>query len=155
MIDVEVQLASANAGIPDEAQLCAWAKAAVQGRRAQAELVIRVVDEAESAELNGAYRGKHQPTNVLSFPFEVPPGVPCDHLGDLVVCAPVVEREALEQHKTLDAHWAHMLVHGVLHLLGYDHVDDEQATTMETEEIRILQSLGYLDPYAESRREAE
>lgn len=149
MLEVELQLASDSGAVPDEAQIRRWAEAALAGKREDAELVVRVVDEAESAELNGTYRGKDQPTNILSFPFEVPPDVPCSHLGDLVVCAPVVKREAAEQGKALDAHWAHMVVHGVLHLLGYDHVEDEAAEAMESEEIRIMQSLGYSDPYRE------
>lgn len=146
MIDVELQQASNS--VPDEAQMRVWVEAALKATRETAELVVRVVDEAESSELNGTYRGKSQPTNVLSFPFEVPPGVPCTHLGDLVVCAPVVEREAAEQNKSVESHWAHMVVHGVLHLLGYDHIEDDQAIIMEAEEIRIMQSLGYFDPYS-------
>lgn len=149
MLDLELQLASASRAVPDEAQVRRWAEAALAGKRGEAELVVRVVDEAESAELNGTYRGKDKPTNVLSFPFEVPPDVPCSHLGDLVVCAPVVEKEAAEQGKTVESHWAHMVIHGVLHLLGYDHIEDEAAEAMESEEIRIMQSLGYLDPYRE------
>lgn len=148
MIEVEVQQASSSAAVPIEARVKAWVEAALQGKRDEAELVVRVVDEAESAELNGTYRGKDYPTNVLSFPFEAPPGVPCSHIGDLLVCAPVVEREAAEQGKPAEAHWAHMVVHGVLHLLGYDHMDDTEAAAMESEEVRIMQSLGYSDPYA-------
>ncbi|BBL72697.1 rRNA maturation RNase YbeY [Methylogaea oryzae] len=148
MIDLEIQLACDGAQVPGEARFRQWAEAALQDKRDEAELVIRVVDETESAELNGEYRGKDYPTNVLSFPFEAPPGVPCSHIGDLVICAPVVEREAAEQDKPAEAHWAHMTVHGVLHLLGYDHMDDAEAEVMEAEEIRILQSLGYSDPYA-------
>lgn len=150
MIEVELQQASSSAAVPDEDCIKAWVDAILRGKREEAELVVRVVDEAESAELNGTYRGKDYPTNVLSFPFETPPGVPCGHLGDLVVCAAVVEREAAEQNKPPQAHWAHMVVHGVLHLLGYDHGDDEQAAIMETEEIRIMKTLGYSDPYQQS-----
>lgn len=149
MVDVELQLASTSRSVPDEARIRDWAIAALAGKREAAELVVRVVDEAESAELNGTYRGKDKPTNVLSFPFEVPPDVPCTHLGDLLVCAPVVEREAAEQSKTLESHWAHMVIHGVLHLLGYDHIEDDEAEAMEAEEVRIMQSLGYSDPYRE------
>jgi probable rRNA maturation factor len=114
------------------------------------ELVVRVVDEMESAELNQQYRHKSGATNVLSFPFEVPPGVPLEELplGDLVVCAPVIQREAREQDKTEGAHWAHMVVHGVLHLLGLDHIDPQQAVVMEEKEVGILKQLGISNPYA-------
>jgi probable rRNA maturation factor len=106
-----------------------------------------VVDEAESATLNAQYRGKQGPTNVLSFGFDSPPGVDVPLLGDLVICAPVVVREALEQGKPGQAHWAHMTIHGVLHLLGYDHQTPEQAQIMEALEIAALADLGYADPY--------
>lgn len=111
------------------------------------EITIRVVDETESQELNSAYRGKDKPTNVLSFPFEQPPGLNLPLLGDLVVCQSVVATEAEQQNKTLTAHWAHMLVHGTLHLLGYDHINDEEAEQMESLEVQILNSLGIDDPY--------
>ena len=131
--------------VPGEDQFQCWAVAAAP--EGEAELSIRLVDEAESAELNHTYRHKTGPTNVLSFPCEVPPGVPCTLLGDLVICAPVVEREALEQHKLPEAHWAHMVVHGVLHLRGYDHIEDADAVEMESLEIQILSRLGYPNPY--------
>ncbi len=149
-IDVEVQqIADATTAIPAEAVLRDWVAAALAGRRETAEVTLRIVDEAESAELNETYRHKRGPTNVLSFPFEAPPGVTLPLLGDLVICAPVVAREAQEQGKPAEAHWAHMVVHGCLHLLGYDHLDEEEATVMETLEIEILGALGYPDPYAE------
>lgn len=148
MINVELQNASASADVPVEDDLRRWAAAAV--KRAAAEIVIRVVDEDESAELNGHYRYKSGPTNVLSFPFEAPPGVETDILGDLVICAPVVEREAREQCKTPAAHWAHMVVHGVLHLQGYDHIEEEEAQRMEAEEIALLRGLGFANPYEEA-----
>ena len=97
--------------------------------------------------MNQRYRSKSGPTNVLSFPFEDPPGVESDELGDIVVCAPVVDREAVEQGKTAQEHWAHMVVHGVLHLCGYDHIDDKDADEMENEETRILTGLGFPAPY--------
>jgi len=147
MIHIELQNASSSTQLPTEDELSCWAKAATA--RTEAEIVVRVVDEAESAELNGQYRGKSGPTNVLSFPFEAPPGMDTDILGDLVVCAPVVEREAQEQNKPLTAHWAHMLVHGVLHLQGYDHIEDSEADIMEAEEIGILSGLGFPNPYEE------
>ena len=147
MIHVELQNLSISPRVPTEQTLQAWAVAAI--RRADAEVVIRVVDTEESAELNRHYRQKIGPTNVLSFPFEAPPGISSEILGDLVICAPVVEAEAAEQGKPLQAHWAHMVVHGVLHLQGFDHVDDKEASVMESEEIAILAGLGFLDPYEE------
>lgn len=148
MIHVELQNASASTWLPGEDELFRWVEAATQ--RKQAEIVIRVVDEEESAELNGQYRGKPYPTNVLSFPFEAPPGVESEILGDLLVCAPVVEREAKEQGKPLSAHWAHIVVHGVLHLQGYDHIEDGEADIMEAEEIAILSRLGFTNPYEDA-----
>ncbi|MBS1213154.1 MAG: metal-dependent hydrolase [Proteobacteria bacterium] len=147
MIEVELQNVSDSAAVPDQQTLQLWARSATQ--RDRAEIVIRVVDEAESADLNEHYRHKVGPTNVLSFPFEAPPGVETPILGDLVICAPVVEREAREQEKALAAHWAHMVVHGVLHLQGYDHVEENEALIMEAEEIAILRRLGFTNPYEE------
>ncbi|MEW6647703.1 MAG: rRNA maturation RNase YbeY [Pseudomonadota bacterium] len=148
MIDLDLQIASAASGLPAEDDFRSWVEAALAGRRAEAELTIRVVDEEESAELNGTYRHKQGPTNVLSFPFEAPPGVALPLLGDIVICAPVVAREAQEQDKTAAAHWAHMTVHGCLHLLGYDHIDPAEAEIMENLERDVLSALGYADPYA-------
>ncbi len=145
---LEVQYVSEADGLPGEADFGRWAGAALTGRAVSAGLVIRLVDEAESRELNRRYRGKDRPTNVLSFPFEAPPGVPSEHLGDLVICVPVVRREAREQGKPEAAHWAHLTVHGVLHLLGCDHQDEVEAREMEALETRILAGLGYGDPYA-------
>lgn len=116
-----------------------------QGERL--EITVRVVENAESQTLNDTYRGKDNPTNVLSFPFEQPPGLNLPLLGDLVVCQSVVKQEAAQQKKPIDAHWAHMLVHGTLHLLGYDHINDEEAEEMERLEVQILNSLGIDDPY--------
>ena len=110
--------------------------------------MVRAVDEAEGRRLNHEFRGRDRATNVLSFPFEPPPGVALDHLGDLVICAPVVAREASAQGKPAAAHWAHMVVHGMLHLQGYDHETDEQAADMEGRETRILTALGFAAPYA-------
>lgn len=153
-IDLDLQLASELTDLPSLEQLTLWSQHAIQIQGNQEdkqvkELTIRVVDEAESQELNGTYRGKEKPTNVLSFPFEAPEHVELSLLGDLVICAPVVEREASEQKKSLEAHWAHMVVHGVLHLQGYDHVNDTDAEVMEGLEIAILNALGYTNPYAE------
>lgn len=148
MIHVELQNASASETVPSEEDLQRWSEAAV--KRENAEIVIRVVDDEESAELNQYYRHKSGPTNVLSFPFEAPPGVPTDILGDLVICAAVVEKEAQEQGKPLAAHWAHMVVHGILHLQGFDHIEENEALIMESEEIAILSGLGFANPYEEA-----
>jgi probable rRNA maturation factor len=147
MIGLTLQRACTEA-VPDEAEFRAWAEAATE--RQDAEVVIRIVDADESAELNSAYRGKTGPTNVLSFPFLVPAGVPNTLLGDLVICAPVVAREAQEQGKPARAHWAHMVVHGMLHLQGHDHIEDAEAEAMESREIEILQGLGIENPYLET-----
>lgn len=145
---LEVQRASTMPGLPSDESLQLWAEAALEpAADAEAELVIRLVDEAESGELNGLYRHKQGATNVLSFPFEAPPGVATAILGDLVICAGVVEREAEEQGKSLESHWAHMVVHGTLHLQGYDHLDEIQALNMESREIAILDGLGFPNPY--------
>ncbi|MEK9765353.1 MAG: rRNA maturation RNase YbeY [Thalassolituus sp.] len=152
---VDVQIADEVAdhnGLPSEEQLTLWAEAALAGRTsfAEPELTIRLTDEEESQELNNEYRGKDKPTNVLSFPFEAPPEVPIELLGDLIICVAVVEREAQEQNKTSEAHWAHMVIHGCLHLLGYDHIKDDEAEEMEALERTILASLGYPDPYLDA-----
>ncbi len=145
-LQVDLQLASDAADIPAAEQFQAWADAALQATT-PAELTIRVVDSEESAELNQTYRHKAGPTNVLSFPFEseVPLEIPL--LGDLVICAPVVQQEAQQQSKTIQAHWAHMVVHGVLHLQGFDHQTQSEAQEMETLEIQILADLDFSNPY--------
>lgn len=138
--DIVVQRAGVPArGLPSASSLRAFAQAALP--RKAGELTIRIVSDRESRTLNHQYRGKDKPTNVLSFQGDA--GV----LGDLVICAPVVQREAAEQGKSLRAHWAHMVVHGCLHLQGYDHESDADAQKMEAREIRILSSLGFDDPY--------
>ena len=136
--------------LPTEEQLTLWASTALKGRTdfEEPELTIRLTDEEESQALNSEYRGKDKPTNVLSFPFEMPPGIPLELLGDLIICVSVVEQEAQEQAKTTEAHWAHMVIHGCLHLLGYDHIKDDEAEEMEALERDLLASLGYPDPYA-------
>lgn len=148
-LEVEVQIATESEELPTEEDFILWVRAALLGREAPAELVIRIVDEPESRQLNHDYRGKDGPTNVLSFPFQAPPEVPSELLGDLVICAPVVVKEAREQGKQAWAHWAHMVVHGVLHLQGYDHQTDEEAEQMEGLERTILQRLHFSDPYNE------
>lgn len=149
-LDLDLQIALDMPGLPSEADLRHWAEAALVGAAhlKDTELTIRIVNEVESAALNETYRHKQGPTNVLSFPFEPPPGMETPLLGDIVICAPVVLREAVQQGKTPAAHWAHLVAHGVLHLLGYDH-DEEQAEAMESLEVRILEGLGYPDPYGE------
>ncbi|MFZ7198385.1 rRNA maturation RNase YbeY [Avibacterium avium] len=145
---VDLQIAAENSeNLPTEQQFQQWATVAVQAENLQPEITIRVVDEAESQSLNATYRGKDYPTNVLSFPFECPEEVELPLLGDLVICRQVVEREAQEQGKLLMAHWAHMVVHGCLHLLGYDHIEDAEAEEMESLETEIMQDLGFADPY--------
>lgn len=135
-----VQFASSLTPIPTANQFRKWAKAAL---RVDTEATIRIVDENEGRALNLAYRGKDYATNVLTFPLAEMPHL----IGDIVICAPVVEKEALEQSKSLEAHFAHLTVHGVLHLHGYDHEDAHQAELMESIEIQILAKLGYANPY--------
>ncbi len=126
-----------------------WATAALRNERETAELSVRIVDDQESAALNQQYREKSGPTNVLSFPFDAVTPEPLPILGDLVICAPVVIREAQQQEKLVEAHWAHMCVHGVLHLLGYDHAGDADAQVMEALETTILLDMGFPAPYSE------
>jgi probable rRNA maturation factor len=147
MIDLDLQIATDAADLPSEAQFRLWVETALKGQREEAELTIRIVDDEEGAELNETYRGKQGPTNLLSFPFEAPPGVPLPLLGDIVICAPKVAREAAEQGKPLEAHWAHLTLHGCLHLLGYDHLEPEEAEAMEALETELLAALGYANPY--------
>lgn len=144
---LSVENASRESGVPAEADLRRWVEATLAGRRVEAELSIRIVDEVEGAALNATYRHKQGATNVLSFPAELPAGVPLPVLGDLVICAPVVTREAQEQGKPPEAHWAHLVVHGCLHLLDFDHETEIQAAEMESLERNILAGMGYPDPY--------
>ncbi|OBY53972.1 rRNA maturation RNase YbeY [Aggregatibacter aphrophilus] len=145
---IDLQIAcEQESGLPTAEQIEQWATAAVQPQSDEVEMTVRIVDEAESHALNLNYRGKDRPTNVLSFPFECPDEVELPLLGDLVICRQVVEREAQEQDKSLMAHWAHMVVHGSLHLLGYDHIEDDEAEEMESLETQIMTGLGFADPY--------
>jgi probable rRNA maturation factor len=146
-LEMEIQNATADPDLPAEADFARWVQAALPQDQAQVELVIRLVDEPESRRLNLAYRGQDRATNVLSFPFEPPPQVATSLLGDLVICAPLVRQEARAQGKSELAHWAHLVVHGVLHLQGYDHQTDPQAQHMEALERSILQRLHFPDPY--------
>ncbi|MBY5921900.1 rRNA maturation RNase YbeY [Ferrimonas balearica] len=147
-MDLDLQLAIEADNLPSQAQLEGWAALALADRP-DAELTIRITDEAESQQLNRDYRGKDKPTNVLSFPFEAPPGIDLPLLGDLVICAAVVAREAEEQHKAPMDHWAHMVIHGCLHLIGYDHIEDDEAEEMESLERQLLAQIGIADPYQE------
>jgi probable rRNA maturation factor len=113
----------------------------------RAELTIRLVDAEEIQQLNNTYRHKDKPTNILSFPFEAPEFIPLDLLGDLVICHAIIEKEAIEQQKQLTAHWAHIIIHGVLHLIDYDHIEDTEAEAMEALEIEIMQQFGFANPY--------
>ena len=150
-LDVSVSYAAPRAGLPAAVSFRRWVAAALDGRIREADLAIRIVSAKEGRALNRHYRGKDGATNVLSFPAELPEGLPADMkmplLGDIVLCAPVIAKEAREQKKLLTAHYAHMTVHGALHLLGWDHNDDREAECMEQLEREILAGLGIADPY--------
>ncbi|MDG1693275.1 MAG: rRNA maturation RNase YbeY [Porticoccaceae bacterium] len=147
-IILDIQSASSSEDIPDEHSIKCWVTAAVGLKTGDTELSVRIVDEPEGKALNETYRGASGPTNVLSFPFDVEIPEPLPLIGDIVICAPVVAREAKQQNKDLKAHWAHMIIHGVLHLLGYNHQNDSEAVIMETLETEIMQTLGFPPPYA-------
>ena len=146
MISVDLQNDEGFDSVPDIAQFLLWVKAAIQNDYDELEQTIRIVDEVEIQDLNVQYRGKDVPTNILSFPSEMP-HVDYHYLGDLVICAPVVLSEAEQQGKEIDAHWAHLIVHGMLHLQGYDHESETEAEKMESLEVKILSTLGYSNPY--------
>lgn len=146
-IELGVQNASTSCAVPPRQSLQRWVSAATGNRVQNVELCIRIVDEPEMAQLNEQYRHKHGSTNVLAFPQYAAAEVGCDLLGDIVICAPVVEREAKQQGKSSPAHWAHIVVHGVLHLLGYDHNEEAQAQRMEQLETEILTTLEFPPPY--------
>lgn len=152
-LDIDLQIACDGHAVPSAPQFSRWVAQALQEAEYDAtgdiptELTLRIVDSRESQTLNMTYRGKDRSTNVLSFPFEAPEDIPLALLGDLIICAPVVEQEAAEQNKALEAHWAHMVIHGTLHLLGYDHIDEQDAEIMETLEVQTLANLGFADPY--------
>lgn len=144
---LDLQMASSATDIPPQAQFAVWATAALQSPVGDEELTVRVVDEAEIQDLNRTYRGKDKPTNVLSFPADLPDDVELHLLGDLIICAGVVAQEAKAQGKAIQAHWAHMVIHGTLHLQGYDHIDPDDAEIMEQLEIDILARQGVANPY--------
>tara|TARA_R110001592_G_scaffold300329_1_gene571490 strand:+ start:2596 stop:3063 length:468 start_codon:yes stop_codon:yes gene_type:complete len=148
---IDLQLATEHEHCPTLSQLSKWVDATLAATEAipTSEMTIRIVDKEESRSLNHQYRGVDKATNVLSFPFDAPPGIELNLLGDLVICAPVVEKQAKEQGKSQISHWAHLVIHGTLHLLGYDHIEDDEAEVMESLEIAIMNTLGYPDPYQE------
>lgn len=159
VVTLDLQIAhSADASaldVPSHQQCSSWIAAVLAEHGIeQAELTIRTVDSSESQMLNATYRGKDKPTNVLSFPFESDIPLPVPLLGDLVICVPVMTQEAQEQGKSLDEHWAHLIVHGTLHLLGYDHIEDNEATEMERLEIKILSLFHIADPYTKEPSES-
>lgn len=155
-LDLVVQNDDAIGNVPEETQILNWAQAAIN-RAGTAllhhdpyEFTVRVIGLEESQGLNHDYRGKDYPTNVLSFPFEAPADVDVAILGDLAICAPIVANEAQEQGKSLTAHWAHMVIHGTLHLLGFDHIDDDEAEQMEALETELLAGFGFPNPYGDA-----
>ncbi|WP_076418432.1 rRNA maturation RNase YbeY [Colwellia sp. UCD-KL20] len=148
-VQLDVQIACENQTLPSIEQLQLWTDTALSTIENAPELTIRLVETKESQQLNHQYRQKDKPTNVLSFPFEVPEGIDINLLGDLIICADVVIQEAQEQNKKCDDHWAHLVIHGCLHLLGYDHIKENEATEMESIEIKLLSTLGIDNPYQE------
>jgi len=147
-MSVSESLESEDEDIPDAAEVQHWAEQACLCED-QVIASVQVVDGDEMRELNSTWRGKDRPTNVLSFPMQSPEEVDLNILGDLALCAPVINTEARQQHKPVNAHWAHMVVHGMLHLQGYDHIEEQQAEEMEALEIRILDQLGFDNPYVQ------
>ena len=154
---VEIQNVSGFEPLPKAVAIRSWAVLPFSGVKRNGELTVRIVGAQESAVLNGKYRDKRGPTNVLAFPSDAP-NLPCAELlplGDLVICAELVAREAAEQGKALEAHWAHIVIHGTLHLLGYDHETESAARRMEQRERELLAQLGFSDPYEASATRAK
>ena len=151
MNDIEIQRVLESEGQPGQHHIQLWVNAALADVEQDTEIVVRIVDELESAELNQQYRHKPGPTNILSFPVEVPEGIELNLLGDLVICAPVLNKEAFELGMLSAHQWVHIIIHGVLHLLGYDHIHDDDAELMESKEIAILQQLHINNPYTEGQ----
>ena len=146
-ITLDLQVVHPSENLPTAQEFQTWVDTALLPYNKPFELTIRIVANEESQQLNHQYRDKNKPTNVLSFPFEVPDGIELDLLGDLVIAADVVSQESIEQNKNLTAHWAHMVIHGCLHLLGFDHISDDEADEMESIEIQLLAKLGFKNPY--------
>jgi probable rRNA maturation factor len=146
---LDFQMVSESKQLPAQGLFKKWVDTVLQDESQNSEIVIRIVDEQEMIQFNVQYREKTGSTNILSFPFDPPEGVDSDLLGDLLICAPVIEAEARQQNKQLEHHWAHMVVHGVLHLIGYNHIDELEAEEMEALEIKILRSIKIDDPYEE------
>ncbi|MCP4791366.1 MAG: rRNA maturation RNase YbeY [Gammaproteobacteria bacterium] len=157
---IDLQIATQEQDLPSHEQFQQWVSLASEGQTTQSDITIRLVDDAESQQLNADYRGKNQPTNVLSFPaqmdeFEAEFSIPelieeaggMGYLGDLVINAAIVKREALQQNKEAMEHWAHLVIHGCLHLQGYDHIEDDEAEQMEGLEIALLAAMGIANPY--------
>ncbi len=148
--DLEVQRIIDSSLLPSDEELLLWVEKALVDYQRDTEILIRIVDTQEITELNEQYRHKQGATNILSFPFEMPEGIEgVNLLGDLVVCAEVLQQEAIMQNKTLQDHWAHIIIHGILHLIGFDHGNETQALEMETREIHLLQQLNIDNPYQE------
>jgi len=152
-LELDVQRSAQTSDIPSDEQFRLWSETALSGRSGSFSLAIRIVDEDEALRFNHDYRDQDYATNVLSFPAELPTGLPEEvrraQLGDLLICAPVVAREVSQQQLAQSDHWAHLVVHGVLHLLGYDHQDDENAAVMESLEAELLAGLGIANPYGD------
>lgn len=151
---IDIDNASSSDDVPEPDSMLRWVKAALTPN-SEDELAIRIVDADEIQQLNRDYRGKDKATNVLSFPADLPDDIDVQHLGDIVICAQVVADEAAQQGKTPSAHWAHMLIHGVLHLRGYDHIEEADALIMEALETKLITDLGYPAPYEEIALSAE
>ena len=146
-LNIDIQRACSLKSIPSDEKFQHWSEATIKGRTTATALNIRIVEEREITALNSQYRGTKKSTNILSFPFDAVTPEPMPILGDIVICAPLVVREAQEQNKSIESHWAHLVVHGILHLLGYDHHRDNDAKIMETLESEILTKMNYPSPY--------
>ncbi len=149
---LDIQRIHQTENLPTDNQFSEWVSAALFDENQDSEIVIRIVDEDESAVLNQQYRKKQGPTNILSFPFDPPKSIDLNLLGDLVICASVVEREAQQQNKISSDHWAHITIHGILHLQGFDHIEEREAEAMEAQEITILHSLNLNNPYLQENK---
>ena len=150
-IDIQNTLEPEPKTLPAIEKLENWANYAMSDLKNISDMTIRIVDESEIQSLNQTYRHKNSPTNVLSFSADLPDEIELSLLGDIIICSSVVEKEANEQKKSLESHWAHMIIHGTLHLLGYDHLNDTDANKMESKEIEILGHFGYSNPYDEEK----